>query len=181
MKAQCTSSYEQDYRHVFENHDGHRDGRFITTNPSIIKKIDKYDKMKKADSILCRTLLIYVFIVLVVALGVGSYFPVFGFIFGISNAVLGTIGAICIAILETKGCNLQLEYEDEYINTDEYKQIKARIEEEKERIYQEHLKEVATDLVESYSILESKKYSKAKKIELLKQYIERGEQRCNKQ
>lgn len=180
MTTQYTSSYEQDYRHVFENHDGYRDGRFITTDPSIIKKIDKYDKMKKADSILCRTMLVYAFIILVVALVVGEFFPVFGLVFGLANGCVGVIGVIGICILETKGSTLQLEYEDEYINTDEYKQIKTRIEEEKERAHQEHLKEVATDLVESYSILENKKYSKAKKIELLKQYIERGEKRCDK-
>ena len=91
--------------------------------------------------------------------------------------VVELINIIIACTIESKADNLFLEIIDAYHETDEYKRIVRAIKKAEEEAKDKHLEEIAKDLVESYAILDSDKYGKAKKIQLLKKYIDRSEQR----
>ena len=74
-----------------------------------------------------------------------------------------------------KYCFRYNEYISIFKDSDEYKEqyeVYCKINEEKR---QKALVDKAKDLVESYNILDNKKMSKEKKVELLKSYIDKSE------
>lgn len=95
-------------------------------------------------------------------------------------AVIGVciiIGSIIFGCILSKKINKYGKYKEIFIKSKEYtKQYNKYRKLEKENKEKE-LKEKATDLVESYNILEDKHLTKEMKIDLLKSYIERGEKR----
>lgn len=95
----------------------------------------------------------------------------------VAIATLIIISSIIFGCVLSKKIDEYRKYEDIFFKSKEYtKQYNRYRKLEKEKKDKE-LKEKATDLVESYNILEDKLLTKEMKIDLLKQYIDRGEKR----
>lgn len=78
------------------------------------------------------------------------------------------------SIVEHRDIRYQ-EYIDIFRESDEYKKQYQAYCDENEKERQKRIEEKSKNLVEAYNILDNKKMSKEKKIELLKQYVEKGE------
>lgn len=92
-------------------------------------------------------------------------------------AILIAVGSIVLGCLIGYYSEKYGKYKDLYMVTKEYRQQKNKYIKLAKEKKEKELKEKATDLVESYEILEDKQMSKEMKIDLLKSYIERGEKR----
>lgn len=176
MKMTCTST-SKDYREVYPEEHRSYDRRFITTEPELIKKIDKHRKMMRIDNFLIKFAIILFLIWLPTLFLFECELFAAATIILLSVLVVELINIIIACTIESKADNLFLEIIDAYHETDEYKRIVRAIKKAEEEAKDKHLEEIAKDLVESYAILDSDKYGKAKKIQLLKKYIDRSEQR----
>lgn len=92
-------------------------------------------------------------------------------------AILIAVGSIVLGCLIAHYSEKYSKYEDLYLLTKEYKQQRNKYDKLEKQRRDKELTEKSRDLVESYTILESQEYSKEQKIELLKEYIDRGEKR----
>lgn len=142
---------------------------YYTTDPTIIKELKKAKKLTKVGTNLCGTCVAFLLISLFLPLFqcLPWWVCLMPFVFMVSGFSIGMPIAF-------KGEGLECKWVDIYFDTDEYKEQFARVMARKEAERDAYLTEKATDLVESYEILDSKKMPKEKKIELLKEYIDRG-------
>lgn len=87
------------------------------------------------------------------------------------------IGSILFGCILDKKITYYGRYKELFFKTKEYTKQFNRYRRLEKAKREKELQEKATDLVESYNILEDKQMSKETKINLLKSYIERGEKR----
>ena len=173
-----TSTYdEEEYREVYKSDSWKYNKRYITTNPELIKKIDKINKFNKVEDIILTIFKVALIFLLPVFILYECEQWIPATIIMLTLIIGGTITAIVFCTLDCKMDNLYYSVIAEYEGSDEFRNIYQAIEKEEQEAKDKHLEEIAKDLVESYAILESEKYGKAKKIQLLKKYIERSENR----
>ena len=139
--------------------------KYYTTNQDLIKEFKLAKKYYKLSEICGCTSIISFFAVLISA-GLNSWIA--GLIFGVLTISSLPIGFLLFLekydIIFTRTLN-------KYFETDEYKELYDKyIKEEQER-QDKILTEKATNLVESYDILDNKHLSKEQRIEYLKKYI----------
>ena len=175
-----TTDNQPDSREVYKSDSWKYNKRYITTNPELIKKIDKVNKFNKIEDIILNIFKVALIFLLPVFILYECEQWIPATIIMLTLIIGGTITAIVFCTLDCKMDNLYYSVVAEYESSDEFRNIYQAIEKEEQEAKDKHLTEVATDLVESYAILESEKYGKAKKIQLLKKYIERSEERNKK-
>ena len=178
MNTQCTStSNEEEYREVYKSDSWKYNKRFITKNPELIKKIDKRCKFDKIENIIITAFKLSLLFLIPIFIMYEADLVITATCIMLTLIIVGTITAVVFCVLDTKMDNLYYSVVAEYEASKEFETIYNQIEKEEQEAKDKHLTEIATDLVESYAILESEKYGKAKKIQLLKKYIERSENR----
>ena len=92
-------------------------------------------------------------------------------------AILTAISAIVLGCIRCSKDKKYAKYEDLFFKTKEYSAQYNKYKKLERDRREKELKEKATDLVESYDILEDNQMPKEVKIDLLKSYIERSEKR----
>lgn len=172
-----TTDNEPDSRKVYKNDHWKNSKDFITTNPKLIEMIDKNNKLLKTDRILLNIIKTIFICWLPTLLLFEAGLLIAGGIVSLSCVMVCTIMGIVGITLESKSDQLYYNIIKLYESSDEFKTINKRIQDQKQKEEDARLTEIAKDLVESYAILENDKYSKSKKIKLLKSYIQRSEER----
>lgn len=139
--------------------------KWYTTDESLIKDFKIAKRYYKISEI-CGCISIASFFALLISAGLNSWIA--GLIFGVLTISSLPIGFLLFLekydVIFTKTLN-------KYFETQEYKDLYDKyIKEEQER-QDKILTEKATNLVESYDILDNKHLSKEERIEYLKKYI----------
>ncbi len=148
----------------------YRDERLYTTNPLFIYKINQYYKYSEKP-------VLGVFGVLILLLSFCFYGPMIDTSsFNIVLFILGTIVALNSIIMIILGIIFKVledKYEkvfDEFLTSNEYKKQIKDIDKKKKKELNLKKKKKATELVEVYSILNSKQ-SKEDKVKLIQKYM----------
>jgi len=172
-----TSTHEEEYREVYKSDSWKYSKEYITKNPVLIKMIDKRNAMNTWDNRLITILKIVFFCWLPTLLLFEAELIAAATIISLSCIIIClTLGIIAI-VLESKADNLYYEIISVYEESEEFRLISTKIKRQEEKEKDDRLKAIAKDLIETYEILESTTHSKTRKIQLLKKYIERSEER----
>ena len=146
---------------------------YYTEDPIITKNIKSARRIDKASAWMLALSVIF-FIAGLITIEATNWKTLFSIIL----VVTLIIGTFCLSltlagIAHSKYMKWITIYEE---SEERHAQFLAHVKEQEEA-EDKYLTELATDLVESYEILENKKMPKETKINLLKEYIDRGEKR----
>lgn len=153
--------------------ESYNDDKYYSIDTNFINEFNKYNKICACAAYFGATCFIsFILTLILVALFEKCRLGII-----ISSAIGGSIFVICIIVViicfskTNYSIYSKFESSKEYLDQQKYYAKLHKLEHEK------HLKELSTDLVESYEILDSKDISKEEKIKLLMKYIDKSEKR----
>lgn len=152
--------------------------KYYTTNKELADMRDKYidyDNLQGAPILLFLSSFIFI-IIPACYIEENKIFPWWCWLLAAIGLSI-IIGSIIFGCILSKKLDKYSKYEDIFFKSKEYSKQYNRYRKLEKEKKEKQLKEKATDLVESYNILEDKHLTKQMKIDLLKSYIERGEKR----
>lgn len=151
--------------------------KYYSSDPKIIEMKRLYDKWSDMKGLPILLFLAAIVIAIIPSCFIENqiYTIWTWLLFGLAVAVF--IASITLGMLIAHFEEKYEKYEDIFMKTDEFKRQLAKYKKIEKQKHEKYLRDKSTDLVESYQILDDQHMPKETKIELLMEYIDRGEKR----